>query len=166
MFSIGACQALAACISPACKMCCPSRSWQLPFPPSTWLPQRIAVHALLSNGVALATVAVWLGFRDWAWAWLLQDLLGICLIVLVLRQFRLPNLKVRCRPVKAHMPRSKLYTWHLSRPPCLCTKLLFPSLMTQIPHVFIDTGTYLCLPNPKVRCRPVQAHMHCCALSP
>lgn len=108
MFSIGACQALAACISPACRLCCPRQPLQLPTLPVSWLPQRIAVHALLSNGVALATVAVWLGFRDWAWAWLLQDLLGICLIVLVLRQFRLPNLKARFQVGSAHMLRYNL----------------------------------------------------------
>ena len=94
MFSIGALQALAACVSPACKWGFPSQQLQLLSAASRWLPQRVALHTLLSNGIAFATVAVWLVFRNWAWGWLLQDLLGVCLIVLVLRQFRLPNLKV------------------------------------------------------------------------
>lgn len=94
MFSIGALQALAACLSPACKWLAPHQRIQLLSIPHKWLPDSIPLYAILSNAVALATVVIWLAVRDQAWAWLLQDLLGICLIVLVLRQFRLPNLKV------------------------------------------------------------------------
>ncbi len=87
LFSLGAVQALAAALTPLC-------SWLLPHqtlhPPIGQIP----AHAVLSLGISLGVVTVWLVFRSSAWAWVLQDLLGISLIVLVLRQFRLPDIKV------------------------------------------------------------------------
>ncbi|KAL0029595.1 hypothetical protein WJX79_006932 [Trebouxia sp. C0005] len=89
LFSLGAVQALAAALAPLC-------SWLLPHqtlhPPIGQIP----AHAVLSLGISLGVVAVWLVFRSYAWAWVLQDLLGISLIVMVLRQFRLPDIKVAC----------------------------------------------------------------------
>lgn len=100
MFSIGAMQALAAALSPACRWCVPQQKVLLTQNRHSWLPQHIAVHVLLSSTLAAATVIIWLACRSTAWAWLLQDLLGVCLIVLLLRQFRLPSLKV-CRHADA-----------------------------------------------------------------
>lgn len=89
LFSLGAVQALAAALYPLC-------SWLLPH--QTLHPPigQVSAHAVLSLGISLGVVAVWLVFRSSAWAWLLQDLLGISLIVMVLRQFRLPDIKVAC----------------------------------------------------------------------
>ena len=87
LFSLGAVQALAAALIPLC-------AWLLPHQTITPPIGEVHVHAILSLGLSVATVAVWLVFRTSSWAWALQDLLGMSLIVMVLRQFRLPNIKV------------------------------------------------------------------------
>ena len=87
LFSLGAVQALAAALSPLSSWLLPHQSFHPPV-------GQIPVHAVLSFGASLAVVVVWLVFRSSAWAWALQDVLGISLIVMVLRQFRLPDIKV------------------------------------------------------------------------
>lgn len=39
---------------------------------------------------------LWVTFRSSSWAWILQDTMGVSLLLLILRQFKLPNLKVWC----------------------------------------------------------------------
>lgn len=97
LFSLGAVQALAAALSPLCSWLLPHQSF---YPPVGQIP----VHAVLSFGASLAVVVVWLVFRSSSWAWALQDLLGISLIIMVLRQFRLPDIKV-CNLLHADMDR-------------------------------------------------------------
>ena len=87
LFSLGAVQALAAALYPLCSWLLPDQTLHPPI-------GQVSAHAVLSLGISLGVVAVWLVFRSSAWAWLLQDLLGITLIVMVLRQFRLPDIKV------------------------------------------------------------------------
>lgn len=87
LFSLSGIQALATALTPLC-------AWLLPHQTINPPIGRVPVHAILSFGLSVATVAVWLSFQTSSWAWALQDLLGISLIVMVLRQLRLPNLKV------------------------------------------------------------------------
>ena len=87
LFSMGGVQALAAALTPLC-------AWVLPHQTINPPIGEVSVHAIFSFILSTATVAVWLIFKASSWAWILQDLLGMSLIVLVLRQFRLPNIKV------------------------------------------------------------------------
>ena len=87
LFSLGAVQSLAAALSPLCAQLLPDQTLQPPIGP-------VPAHAVLSLALSTCVVAVWLFFRASPWAWVLQDVLGISLIVLVLRQFRLPDHKV------------------------------------------------------------------------
>jgi hypothetical protein len=50
---------------------------------------------------ATVMVVVWFIGRHSTWAWPLQDAMGIALIMLLLRQFRLPDIKVTsfCHPI-------------------------------------------------------------------
>lgn len=56
----------------------------------------IGVVELVLTPVVLATAVVWAVFRNASWSWVLQDLLGIAIMLLVLRTLRLPNLRVAC----------------------------------------------------------------------
>lgn len=87
LFSMGGVQALAAALTPLCTLVLPHQTIHPPF-------GEVFVHAILSLGLSIATVAVWLIYRSSSWAWALQDLIGMSLIIMVLRQFRLPNIKV------------------------------------------------------------------------
>ena len=87
LFSLGAVQSLAAALTPLCAVLLPHQTLHPPIGP-------VPAHAVLSLTLSTCTVAVWLIFRSSPWAWVLQDMLGVSLIVMVLRQFRLPDLKV------------------------------------------------------------------------
>lgn len=54
------------------------------------LPLTGLVAALPAAGL----VVLWVSFREASWSWVLQDVLGMALSALILRQFRLPNIKV------------------------------------------------------------------------
>ena len=69
--------------------------------PSLHALRQVPSTALIAAAPAGALVGVWVGFQDSSWAWVLQDLLGAALMALILRQFRLPNLKARLVPVPA-----------------------------------------------------------------
>jgi len=56
----------------------------------------VPVVDLVAGPSAVAVAVVWAVFRNAAWSWILQDLLGIAVMLLVLRVLRLPNLKVAC----------------------------------------------------------------------
>ena len=70
--------------------------------PTKWAHAEVALPrlgacsplALAANSMAAAVAAAWFVGRHAGWAWILQDLLGISLMVVVLQQLRLPNLKV------------------------------------------------------------------------
>ena len=44
---------------------------------------------------AIAVTITWVTCQNTAWAWVLQDCLGMSLMALILRQFRLPSVQVR-----------------------------------------------------------------------
>lgn len=56
----------------------------------------IGVLELLLTPVVIATSVVWAVFRNASWSWVLQDVMGIAIMLLVLRTLRLPNLRVAC----------------------------------------------------------------------
>jgi signal peptide peptidase-like protein 2B len=56
----------------------------------------IGVVELMLTPVVLAAAVVWALFRNAAWSWVLQDILGVAIMLLVLRTLRLPNLRVAC----------------------------------------------------------------------
>lgn len=56
----------------------------------------MGLSELLLTPVALGVSVVWAVFRNGAWSWVLQDVLGIAIMLLVLRTLRLPNLRVAC----------------------------------------------------------------------
>ena len=53
---------------------------------------------VISCLTAIATAAVWAVCRNQDWAWMLQDALGVTLIMFFIRTIQLPSLKVRSRP--------------------------------------------------------------------
>ena len=61
--------------------------------------------AAVTAGAAAAAYVVW---RNTPWVWPLQDALSMCFMLMLLRQFHLPNLKVRglgarlCTPLQLH----------------------------------------------------------------
>ena len=53
--------------------------------------------AILGPPVA-ALVIIWALCRQETWAWPIQDAMGLSMMLLILRQFRLPSIKVCCCP--------------------------------------------------------------------
>jgi hypothetical protein len=91
MFCIGALQALALALSAALGRCLPGWQGHNSTPPLLGPVDSLSLAASLP---AAAIVVVWFFARHAAWAWPLQDAMGISLMLLLLRQFRLPNIKV------------------------------------------------------------------------
>lgn len=93
-FACAGAQALGVMLLPVLCKALPrlaSRSVSLP-----WGWGEVGVLELLLTPVALATAVVWAVFRNAGWSWVLQDILGIAIMLLVLRTLRLPNLRVAC----------------------------------------------------------------------
>ncbi|CAL8468855.1 g8396 [Coccomyxa elongata] len=93
MFCFGALQALTIALSAMFGRC--ASGWQghhsvLP------VVGQVDSLSLAASLPAAVTVIVWFCARRTSWAWPLQDAMGISLMLLLLRQFRLPNIKVAC----------------------------------------------------------------------
>eukprot|EP00808_Paulinella_micropora_P012081 g51828.t1 len=90
IFSTGAAQAIYSLLQAATPAvsCGPIDSCHIP------LLGTCHVRALLNGSLAIALVVWWLIVRNEKYAWLLQDLLSVCLLLLLQRQLRLPNIKV------------------------------------------------------------------------
>jgi len=91
MFCFAAIQALTATLSAAFGQIAPrmqSLTCQL------WGCGTIDYVTLAACVPATIAVVVWFIGRHTMWAWSLQDAMGISLIMLLLRQFRLPDIKV------------------------------------------------------------------------
>ncbi|KAK9790591.1 hypothetical protein WJX73_010358 [Symbiochloris irregularis] len=54
----------------------------------------VPLTGLLATAPALVVVLIWAAFQSSTWAWVLQDFMGVALMALILRQCRLPSLKV------------------------------------------------------------------------
>ena len=92
MFCLGSCQALALACTTLAETLAPPRVTQT----TVAVPLLGPVPVLTLGGVvpAVATVIVWLVWQSSSWAWVLQDALGMSLMALILRQFRLPTVQV------------------------------------------------------------------------
>lgn len=51
-------------------------------------------QTLVLVGVGVVTSATWLVWRHAGWAWVLQDLMGLALVLNIMATLRIPNLKV------------------------------------------------------------------------
>ena len=91
MFSFAAVQALTAVLS-ACFGRIAPRLQSLAC--ELWGCGTIDYVTLAACVPATLIVVVWFVRRHTAWAWPLQDAMGVALIMLLLRQFRLPDIKV------------------------------------------------------------------------
>lgn len=92
MFCWAAVQSLTTAISAALGACCGPRCQGRTIGlPVIGPVEGLSIAAFVP---ALVLVVVWGIFRQSAWAWPLQDAMGVSLILLLLRQFRLPNIKV------------------------------------------------------------------------
>lgn len=58
----------------------------------------VSLSHFISGTVAVASCAVWAVFRSRDWAWILQDALGMCVVMLFIRTIRLPSLKASLVP--------------------------------------------------------------------
>ena len=93
MFSLAGAQALGALLIPVLAATLPKlkhRTVDVPF------LGPLPVLALAVTPVALAVAAVWGVWRNSSWSWVIQDILGIAIMLLVLRTLRLGSLKVAC----------------------------------------------------------------------
>ena len=91
MFSFAAVQALTAVLSASFGRIAPrlqSLGCEL------WGCGTIDYVTLAACVPATLIVVVWFVGRHTAWAWPLQDAMGVALIMMLLRQFRLPDIKV------------------------------------------------------------------------
>ena len=60
--------------------------------------------SLAACAPAAGVVIAWVLGRHAAWGWALQDAMGVSLMMLLLRQFRLPNIKVRAASICNRKP--------------------------------------------------------------
>ncbi|GAB4817455.1 hypothetical protein N2152v2_004501 [Parachlorella kessleri] len=94
LFAVGAWQALFVILDLLLYKHCSKQSWAATTTVSLpWLGTS-SVLSLVAQSVAAAVSITWVVCRHSSWAWTLQDVLGIALMLLVLQQLRLPNLKV------------------------------------------------------------------------
>jgi signal peptide peptidase-like protein 2B len=93
-FAVAGAQALGVMLLPALCAALPRLASKVVTLPWGW--GDFGLLELLLAPVALATAVVWAVFRNAAWSWVLQDVLGIAIMLLVLRTLRLPNLCVAC----------------------------------------------------------------------
>lgn len=94
LFAIGAWQSTTSLVSTWLASTCPP-TWHavyVPLPGIGATPALTLAAATLSGAVTLT----WVLCRHAVWSWVLQDFLAICLMLLIMRQLLLPNLKV-CR---------------------------------------------------------------------
>jgi signal peptide peptidase-like protein 2B len=93
MFSLAGAQALGALFIPVLAALVPK--WQHRTVDVACLGP-LPVLALAVTPVALAVAAGWGVCRNSSWSWVLQDVLGIAIMLLVLRTLRLGSLRVAC----------------------------------------------------------------------
>lgn len=93
VFCIASAQAIVIGLTPALEYAAPSlRETQFVIPRTKWMVT--APVAILGPPVA-ALVIIWALCRLETWAWPIQDAMGLSMMLLILRQFRLPSIKAR-----------------------------------------------------------------------
>ncbi|KAK9828615.1 hypothetical protein WJX72_001047 [[Myrmecia] bisecta] len=93
LFCIASFQALTIALLPVPPLLCrrlQDRLWKVP------MLGLVPASGVLAAGAAGAIVIAWGALRNQPGAWLLQDVMGIANMLMILRQFRLPNIKVAC----------------------------------------------------------------------
>jgi signal peptide peptidase-like protein 2B len=93
-FSLAGAQALGIMLLPGLNAMLPRlacRKVNLPFDWGQVSGTEVAV-----TPVAIAVAVTWAVARNASWSWVLQDLLGVAVMLLVLRTLRLPDLRVAC----------------------------------------------------------------------
>eukprot|EP00887_Chlorella_sp_A99_P007587 scaffold28.g7587.t1 len=95
LLALGAWQAMAALLLAALARVCPP-AWQAAYTPRLPGLDALPVLNLATAVVAGGLCLTWVLCRHALWAWVLQDLLAVCLMLVILRQLLLPNLKVAC----------------------------------------------------------------------
>jgi hypothetical protein len=143
-FALVSWQALAAMLLPAVAWVAPRlKAWSAVVP----CFGRVHGHGAMAALIAVTVAGVWVPCRNADWAWLLQDILGLSLCVLFLRQIVLPNLKVSA---------TWFPSWHHSLPsPWPPFPLQFTSAEVSAHAFYNDTGKYIPLPNTHTH-----THMH------
>ena len=106
VFCIASSQAIVIALTPALTHFAPHlRETQFVVPRTQW--EVSAPVAILGPPVA-ALVIIWAMCRLETWAWPLQDLMGLSMMLLILRQFRLPSIKVDPPPPPSPSPSPSL----------------------------------------------------------
>lgn len=91
MFSFAGIQALTVVVAAGLLWAVPSLGGR-----SLALPRLgpVALASFLAFLASVAAVVVWAIWREADWSWPIQDAMGVSLMLLMLRQLRLPNIKV------------------------------------------------------------------------
>jgi signal peptide peptidase-like protein 2B len=97
LFALGGWQALAVLLTAAAGAMTPLSHLPALRLPTLSLPLLGLLSPLELGGlvVSAGVTGTWLACRGAGWAWGLQDVLSVALMLLILRQIHLPNLKVR-----------------------------------------------------------------------
>lgn len=94
IFAVGACNALFLCLRALSKNCACSKRLSRETLRMPWVDIHVSHLAVLLMIPSLMTPVCWFVYRNSDWSWLLQDVMCICLCMVVQRQLRLPNIKV------------------------------------------------------------------------
>lgn len=92
LFAYGAAVASGVCMHTLVATFKPS--WLRPTVPVKWASFKVRVSDVAITSIAIVATVVWLIFRKSSWAWVLQDLLGMCFMSFILQTVTLPSLKV------------------------------------------------------------------------
>ena len=90
VFAIGGASSLASILALSLSYLFPAHNQLLRCPPLP--PTRL--YTVLSTIPAVVSAVVWLVYRASWWSFVLQNLLGICLLLTLQRVLRLPNIKI------------------------------------------------------------------------
>lgn len=93
-FCMAGAQALGIMLVPVVQLVVPRIACRDVRLPCGW--GTMTAGEVIAAPVAIAVAVVWAIGRNTSWSWILQDLLGIAVMLLILRTLRLPNLKVAC----------------------------------------------------------------------
>ncbi|KAF6265995.1 signal peptide peptidase-domain-containing protein [Scenedesmus sp. NREL 46B-D3] len=93
-FSLAGAQALGIMLLPAVNAALPRLACRKVALPFGW--GHVSGTEVAVTPVAVAVAVTWAVARNASWSWVLQDVLGVAVMLLVLRTLRLPDLRVAC----------------------------------------------------------------------
>lgn len=94
MFSLAGVQSMVAWMAPLLQSCGPK--WLHGSTVDIPYVDEVSLAALLVTPVAAGIAVVWAVSRNTSWSWVLQDIIGISLMLLVMRTLRLGSMRVAC----------------------------------------------------------------------